>query len=96
MKAFSYLRKKRAALCFSFPYLSLRHRFFMKFRGLKALGNRRHKPIVCPTLAPYYAGEFKRRAMPASIRRGAKRAPQIIHRLRPPAMISVLPAIMAS
>ena len=23
--------------------------FFMKFRGPKALGNRRHKPIVCPT-----------------------------------------------
>jgi len=26
-----------------------RPHFFMKFRGPKALGNRRHKPIVCPT-----------------------------------------------
>jgi hypothetical protein len=24
--------------------------FFMKFRGPKALSNRRQKPIVCPTL----------------------------------------------
>ena len=49
-----------------------------------------------PGWRAYYAVEFRRRAMPASIRRGARRAPQIIHRLRQPAMISALPAIMAS
>jgi hypothetical protein len=29
-----------------------RHRFFMKFRGPKALGDRRQKTVVCPTSHP--------------------------------------------
>ena len=38
---------------------------------------------------------FRRRAIAASIERGASRANRIIQRLRAPAMTSALPAIMA-
>ena len=55
-----------------------------------------HKTKYTQAERLFYAVEFRRRAIPASIRRGAKRAPQIILRLRQPAMTSGLPAIMAS
>src|SRR5258708_28060936 len=46
--------------------------------------------------SPLYVLEFNRRAIRASIVRGASRVSRIIHRLRAPAITSVLPAIMAA
>ena len=44
----------------------------------------------------FHLPELSRREMPASIDRGASRVPRIIQRLRAPAMISALPASIAS